>query len=439
MASRRTHPDEEEDDEEEPRPRRTHPAARRSARPRRHPPLRTWSSDADDDPEEDAEEEDERPPRRRRRGDDGRGESPPGKTPVYFRARDSIYFEPLVALAVIVVLLVSLFAYTANWPPMYVVESNSMQHGTTDQVGLINTGDLVLAQKTSEGAITPYEVGLQTGYSTYGEYGDVILYHPNGLGSGAPIIHRALLYIEVNSDQTYSFPALSGQLCGVAPNAVYSVSSSPSGCGTSHVTGTLSLFHVGWQSVLVRVDLASLGGSSGFLTMGDNNFDPANSSVGDPDQPYLSTLVQPGWIVGVARGMLPWFGSLKLLLDGNAGEVPAQSWEWMGLTVVGLVLLAIGIHAFLRAEGIEDERRKEQEEEERARSPRDSDDGRWHFPHPLRSWREGHDEDDEDEEPHPRHRRGRETSPTRRSWFGGRPKPEVGRRKHSKHDSDEDL
>ena len=439
MSSRRTHPDEEEDDEEEPRPRRTHPTSRRSGRSRRHPPLRTWSTAAGEDDGEDREEDDGRPPRRSRRGDDDPEEGPPGKTPVYFRARDSIYFEPLVALAVIVVLLVSLFAYTANWPPMYVVESNSMQHGTSDQVGLINTGDLVLAQKTSQGAITPYEVGAQTGYSSYGEYGDVILYHPNGLGSGAPIIHRALLYIEVNSDQTYSFPALSGQLCGAVAGAVYSVSSSPSGCGTSHVTGTLSLFHVGWQSVLVRVDLASLGGSSGFLTMGDNNFDPANSSIGDTDQPYLSTLVQPGWIVGVARGMLPWFGSLKLLLDGNAGEVPAQSWEWMGLTVVGLVLVALGIHAFLRAEGIEDERRKEQEEEEReARSPRDSEGG-WRWTHPIRSWREAHEEEDEDEEPTPRHRRGREPASPRRSWFGGRPKPEVGRRKHSKRDSDDDL
>ncbi|HZY91295.1 MAG TPA: S26 family signal peptidase [Thermoplasmata archaeon] len=448
MPPRRSRPAaDDEEDEEETTPRRLHPPAGRSPRKgHRRPPPRRWDADDEEDEDDDADDDDDDLPLSpRRRGRRTAEEGPPGKDPVYFRARDSVYFEPLLAVAIMAVLLAGLFAYTQNWPPMYVVESNSMQHGASDQLGLINTGDLVLAQKVSITDVTPYEVGLQTGYTTYGEFGDVVLYHPNGDTSVAPIIHRALLYIEVDSDGTYSFPALAGQACGNATDAVYSVSSTSTGCGAVHVSGTLTLYHVGWRSVLVSVDLASLGRMTGLLTMGDNNFDPTNSSIGDPDQPGLSTLVQPSWVVGVARGMLPWFGSLKLLTDGRSGEVPSQSWEWMGLTVVGLILVALGIHWFLRAEGIEDERRKADEAEaRRAAGGRRSSSGRWHWPHPIQDWRDEHDDEDEDDEDEPPSRSRRSAEPPRRrSWFGGgRPKPAVGRRKRSKahsSDSDDDL
>jgi signal peptidase I len=443
MARRHPRPEPEDEEDDEPTPaRRPAPAPRRrSARATRRPAVQRWEHPGSD-PEDDEEGDDEpaAPRHGGRRSDDvAHRPAKPGKEPVFFRARDSVFFEALVATAIVVVLFAGLIAYTQNFPPMYVVESSSMQHGSTDQVGIINTGDLVLAQKVSADQVVTYVTGAQTGYTTYGEYGDVILYHADGLATGAPIIHRALVYIEANADLTYSFPSLAGQLCGSAPGAVYSISSTPTGCGTTHETGTLTLFHVGWRSVTVRIDLASIGEASGFITMGDNNFNPSNTSLGDPDQPSLSTAVEPGWIVGVARGMLPWFGALKLLVEGNAGEVPSQSWEWMGLTVVGLILIAIGIHSLFRAEGIEDERRKEDEAEERARHPP----GRWSWRHPLRSWGEEDDEEEDDGGPPARPPRGRpsEKSP---GWFG-RPKPEVGRspRKRrgsaSRDDEDDDL
>jgi len=441
MPRRRPSPDDEEDEEEdeeddeedEPAPRRP-PPLRPSRRGHRRPPVRRWSD----------EEEPDDAPRPRRSGARSAPDEPEEprrgwfgrrKEPVYFRARDSIYFEPLVALAIIVILLVGMYAYTQNWPPMYVVESDSMQHGTTDQVGLINTGDLVLAQKIDAEQVVPYVVGMQTGYSTYGAYGDVLLYHPNGNTGGAPIIHRAILYILINSDGSASFPELQDLPCGNASGSVYSVSSTPSHCGTDHITGTLTLYHIGWRSVNVSVPLQAVGGTSGFLTMGDNNFDATDPSQGNPDQPFLSDLVQSAWIIGVARGMLPWFGSLKLLLDGNSAEVPANSWAWLGLTVVGLLVVALGLHYFLRAEGVEDPRRKAEEEAARAERGEQEPTGGWHWPHPLRGWGSK-----DEEEPGPR--RGKSDDSTERhSWLGGRPKPSVGRSrsKRSKKDEDEEL
>ncbi|MCI4357978.1 MAG: S26 family signal peptidase [Thermoplasmata archaeon] len=373
---------------------------------------------------------------------------------MFFRASDTVWFEPLVALAIVVLILVSLYAYTSNWPPAYVIESDSMQHGLTDQVGLINTGDLVLAQRLNASQVTTYFAGLESGYRTYGEYGDVILYHANGNANDAPIIHRALAYIEYNAgNRTYSIPELQGLPCGSQSDAVYRVSAHLSGCGTLGITGPISLLDVGWMGAEVNVTLSNgvVGAHSGFLTMGDNNLAAGTPPRGAPDQPTLSLLVQSDWVVGVARGMIPWFGSLKLLLSGDAGMVPTQSWEWLAITVIGTLLAAMGIHYALRAEGIEDDRRKEDERED------DDEEGsrpgrRWHSLVPWRRSREDDLDDDDEEEaghrprssgrprPEGRRERGHDTHVAHR---GGRPRPRVGRSRdrprHRHRPPDDDL
>jgi signal peptidase I len=365
---------------------------------------------------------------------------PPGKPPVFWRARDSLYFEPLVALAIVVLLIVGMYAYTQNWPPVYVVESKSMQHGTNDIVGLINTGDLVLAQKISSNAIVPYVIGMQTGYSTYGEYGDVILYQPNGQ-SATPIIHRAILFLTWTPYGTYDASDLAGLPCGSAPNAVFATfapgSSTPS-CSTTNLTGTLDLYGIGWRSANVSLPMSPtlLGAHSGFLTMGDNNFadsDCTTSCVGLPDPlEGFSQLVEPGWIIGVARGMIPWVGAIKLALQGQASMVPSQSWQFLGLTVVALILLAFGIHYLFRAEGIEDPRRKKEEEEEareRADAADDEEDDepptRTHrFLTALRPWRA---KDDEEDDLTPPRRAAKPTRAEKLTARRGRPRPHVRR------------
>jgi signal peptidase I len=418
------------------------PRPRRSTRrpPPRHTspraPLRKWRGTDRDDDEEDEEVD---APRARK------GLFSRERHPVYWRARDSLYFEPLVALAIIVVLLVSLYAYTQNWPPVYVVESGSMQHGSSDVLGVINTGDLVLAQRIPLDQITPYVVGLQTGYSTYGEYGDVLLYSANGQGT-TPIIHRAIVFLQWDPvTSSYNATDLSGLACGSESGAVYATVGTPNDCGVTHLSAnvTLDLYHIGWRSVNVSVPLSPglLGRHSGFLTMGDNNLAPAGCSdncAGEPDQTSgLSQLVEPGWIVGVARGMIPWVGAVKLLIEGDAGMVPSQSWQFLGLTIVGLIALAFGVHYALRAEGIEDERRKEQEEEEAEEEAERPPSRTSRFLHSLRPW--GRDEAEEDEEDEPRPRPRPVTKGTRGGRHRGRPAPRVRRAtKPKRHDTPDD-
>ena len=452
-------PDEKASEEEpEPPPRgRPRPPRRRKASSR---PVRPWT--IEDLDEEEANLADEAAEEKKQ--DAGGGFWKSLRRPVFFRARDSWYFEPLLALAIIVLLLVSLYAYTSNWPPVYVVESGSMQHGAADKVGLINAGDLVLVKKIDPSSVVPYVVGEETGYSTYGEYGDVILYHPNGNAGLTPVIHRAILYLVWNAgNQTYSAPSLAPLPCGTQAGARYSISGRSTGCGTTGLLTSITLYGVGWEGATVDIPLGDLGHYSGFITMGDNNTVPGSPPQGETDQTFgISGLVAGGWIVGVARGMLPWVGSFKLLVDGNAGKVPPQSWEFLALTIAAIVLAAFGLHYLFRVEGIEDPRRREEEKEEARRKAGEEDEGsdewkdhpkgsRWRA---LREWLAA--EPDEENEvppavrkkskPHPHRARPKPAIP---SQSRGRPRPAVRKssgffhrkseRKFPKESDDESL
>ena len=311
--------DEEDPDEEEETPprrragRRSPRAVSRPAYPAAPRPIRRWRSRVDDP-------EDEVALSRRELAEAKLNARRP--FPTYWRFRDSFWFVPTIAVIVIVVVLGGLVAYTGGWPPVYVVQSMSMQHGSNDQIGLINTGDLVLSKKVPFASITPYVVGMASGYATYGEYGDVVLYEPNG-GTATPIIHRAILFLEFNPNGTYSAPSLAGLPCGTAANAAYRVTSRPDGCGTSGISGELILYHIGWRNATVNITLSAqdLGAHSGLVTMGDNNLYPRGCTArcyGITDQADgTSTLVRPAWVIGVARGMIPWVGAVRLLITGN--------------------------------------------------------------------------------------------------------------------------
>ena len=438
MAGRGRYPsdddlDLDDDSFEEPkRPSRTVRPPRRTPRS----PVRAWDA-ADEPPDE--EWDDERP---------SRFAGLRGRTPVYWRARDSLYFEPLVALAIVVLLLVGLYAYAQTWPPAYVVESRSMQHGPNDDVGIINAGDLVLSEKVPASSIVPYVVGYRDNVHTYGEFGDVVLYHPNGVSSGTPIVHRAIVYLQWNG-HNYSAPELRGLPCGDQSNMTagelyYSTLGTGHGsttdCVVTNLTGELQLFHVGWDSVTINITLSwgSLGNHSGFLTLGDDNHGlPDQTEKNGGSLPSLSTLVEPAWVIGVARGMIPWFGAVKLLLQGNAGNVSPGSWQFLGLSIIGLIFAAFGVHYALRAEGVETPLRR-REEEEAAEERGDEPDAPHRLLRALRPWHAEDDDEEVEETPPPRVRRppAAESSRPSSASGNGRPRPRVHRTHRRRRDDD---
>jgi len=260
------------------------------------------------------------------------------------------------SVVVVLVVLGALWAYAGMWPPMVVIESGSMQHSEdSSAVGIIDTGDLTLVRSSGRaGRIVTWAEGKLTGHSTYGNYGDVIVFHKNGLQEYTPVIHRAMVWVELNSTTGDSFdvPSL-GEW------------------DTLHITlRGLRTYHTGSEttidlSVNLQVVLDNFRGHGdphgGYLTKGDNNPNLDQISLFWEQQPPGTTPraepVMPDWVVGVSRGELPWFGILKLWFGGTGQSVPSNSWYDLLITVTLMVTvpmlfdLVIALAASLRPEG----------------------------------------------------------------------------------------
>jgi len=246
--------------------------------------------------------------------------------------------DAAVAAAFVALVLLAMFAYTGLWPPLVVVESNSMMHGEDNHsnVGTIDTGDLVLVKKVdSVSDIETYMDSQISGHKTYGDYGDVVIYKRGGSDATTPIIHRALIYLEINSDGTsYRSDSLRQ-----APTDKWSTSDPTD--TWDHLTSSLTISNVGYNHLSVTIDVRSLASSqrSGFVTKGDHNL--------GTDQMYAAYgPVDIDWVVGKARGEIPWFGLLKLWSTGTLGSPsPDNSVRnlWASLAIIVAAPIVIDI------------------------------------------------------------------------------------------------
>ena len=256
-----------------------------------------------------------------------------------------------VAALIVGIILLSLFLYTGNWPPMVVVESKSMQHSDAESfVGVIDTGDLVLVQNApSSSDIITYVEGRASGYSTYGEFGDVIIYKEGGHFEAKSIIHRALIRLDWNeSSGTIDIPDLDRLELGVDWSGKMS--------GGENVTspygldGTITLYYVGFADVTVTLPIStyisqfgpSNQNGSAFVALGDNNGGRTDSHI-----------IRQEWIEGRARGEIPWFGLLKLTLFRDSGApccseiydsaAPRNSWDSLLIAIVLIIAVPIAL------------------------------------------------------------------------------------------------
>lgn len=157
-----------------------------------------------------------------------------------------------IAVAVLIVAVIASIGYalTGTWRIAFAVESESM-------LPHIHVGDLVFVQAPSRTEIITKEEGKEVGYKSFGDYGDVIIYRPNGLSSVSPIIHRAIRWVEAGEPMWESGPP--------APHA-------------------------------------------GYITKGDNNptYDQALLKL-EP--------VRPEWVIGVAKFRIPYVGYARLIFE----------------------------------------------------------------------------------------------------------------------------
>jgi signal peptidase len=261
-----------------------------------------------------------------------------------------------VAALIVGIILLSLFLYTGNWPPMVVVESQSMQHSDDESfVGVIDTGDLVLVQDVhSTSDIITYVEGQATGYSTYGEFGDVIIFKKDGNMEGKSIIHRALVRLDWNeSSGTIDIPDLDDEKWELGEDWSGTTGGGDNVTSPYGLDGTITLHDVGYGDVTVTLLMSSYKtqvpanfSGSAFITMGDHNI---QGSMGSPDH----SIVRLEWIEGRARGEIPWFGLMKLTLFKDPGApccsgwgdsaAPLNSWDALLISIVLIVAVPIAL------------------------------------------------------------------------------------------------
>lgn len=241
----------------------------------------------------------------------------------------------LLALVLAVVIIGSIgyvMVYSDSWPPVYTVESESMEHSANWTYGTINTGDIVFVKNihSDSSNVVTYVQGRETGYSTYGEYGNVILYKV----PGKIIIHRAMFYLSWTDGK----PVVAG----------YNNQS------WIQITGNAVIIDdVGFSHRNLVVYLSNMVNKSGFVTVGDYNL--ANA----PNIPYYNASVNayeasdqnsfgynpatPASIVGVAFGQIPWFGLIKLNLMRLAGTwtdyymVPNNAYTFLIISIAAII------------------------------------------------------------------------------------------------------
>lgn len=249
----------------------------------------------------------------------------------------------IIAVVVIIAAFAGLTLYCGIFPPLSVVESESMEHSSNWQLGVINTGDIVFEKRVSDPVknVVTYVQGREMNYSTYGEYGNVILYKST---YGLTVIHRAILYLEWKNGTAY----VPGE------NKAHWMT----------VTNSYILIHdLGFSGRNFIVYISQYRNESGFITMGDHNFAYINDSVyynstfnawalSDQSIGIDSGPVNQSRVIAVAFGQIPWLGLIKLNLMRIYGgwkysnEVPHGAYE--GLFSVLAVIVALALFPYRR-------------------------------------------------------------------------------------------
>ncbi len=269
-----------------------------------------------------------------------------------------------IAFIVVIVVMLILLAYCRVWPPMVVVESGSMMHGPNSHIGVIDTGDMVLVRGVKERSdILTYMEGEEHTFRTYSGFGNVIVYRPNGDTNRTPIIHRAVIWLEINDDgvQNLSDGQIDYQNYTFDVPVFEWVNRNP----WDPAENTFLLENYGHQNRDVTIHLDKIMGGfaaagvephDGFVTMGDNNhiYDQSSGTI---------MLIKMDWIVGKATGELPWFGLIKLLFTNDLPlNVPANSWMLLIVTII--ILVGVPLFLDLGLPRLRDRKGKEMKREE---------------------------------------------------------------------------
>ena len=158
----------------------------------------------------------------------------------------------LSSVLIVLAILFVVYLISGTWPVVVAVESGSMEPN-------IRQGDIIFLFGTNRMNITTHENGGDSDYKTFDEFGNVVIYRPNGNTEATPIIHRAMYIIDEGEKM-------------------------PNGRPAPH---------------------------TGYVTKGDNNKFPDQAGILDP--------VKPEWVIGIARFRIPYLGYVTLFMRQIVG------------------------------------------------------------------------------------------------------------------------
>ncbi|MDO9325615.1 MAG: signal peptidase I [Methanoregula sp.] len=126
----------------------------------------------------------------------------------------SLARDLLLVVAVVGSIALALFLICGTWPAVVTIESGSM-------IPHMNIGDLVVVvQKDRYGAFETWADGNATTPQKFQEYGDVIIYKPNGMTTVNPIIHRAIQYVDISPVTEIKGETLNGNYTPLHPGYI---------------------------------------------------------------------------------------------------------------------------------------------------------------------------------------------------------------------------
>ncbi|WII08609.1 S26 family signal peptidase [Methanomassiliicoccales archaeon LGM-DZ1] len=248
--------------------------------------------------------------------------------------KNAVLIVAIIAIAAVLGLRVAVNEMSGVSPPFTVVDSQSMQHSHDSEVGIIDTGDMILLRDTSKHEPVTYVEGYSSGYRMFGEYGDVIVYERPGQNQ---VIHRAILYLESNGDGTFTGRGLESYTGKWSCHDSGTDTSNPS--EPSKLSGTLEMENIGYGGKKVSIDLSVLSGS-GYLTMGDN---ADTNGYFDQGSGITSGLVTDDRVKATAWKEIPWAGSVKLIMNGNDGALNSWAPSSLGYLTAALATIFMTI------------------------------------------------------------------------------------------------
>ncbi len=228
--------------------------------------------------------------------------------------------ELLWVAAVVAGIALALFLISGTWPAVVTIESESM-------VPHMNVGDLVFVVSADRfGELQTWESGRTSGYVKYDDYGDVLIYAPNGaegslipgLGGGIhPIIHRALAETPDQSNipvYYYFFRGTSSPDEYLPARIIENAWVLDDGIVVARIENGIIIpdpqNSTPDQGYILTTDLVAEYG--GYITKGDNNVRSDQGSLLSRTELGIIQPVRDEWVVGKALFAIPLLGYIPL-------------------------------------------------------------------------------------------------------------------------------